>query len=182
MTATVAFSHVGIHVRDLARMERFYSGFMELTVTDRGTLDTWLGRLPYVFLSADPREHHQIVLAGGRPENLAFNVINQISFRVESFARLRDMHRRMPNEEISDIHPVTHGNALSVYFRDPEGNRIELFIDTPWYVDQPIVIPTDFSLPDDELWQWIENKASKLSGFQPVEEWRATIAERMRRR
>ena len=33
--------------------------------------------------------------------------------------------------------PVTHGNALSVYFLDPEGNRVELLIDTPWYVPQP---------------------------------------------
>ena len=53
---------------------------------------------------------------------------------------------------------------------------------TPWYVDQPIVIPMDFSLPDDKLWQWIEDKASNLPGFRPVEEWRAGIAERMRRR
>ena len=35
--------------------------------------------------------------------------------------------------------PVTHGNAVSVYFKDPEGNGIEIFCDTPWHVPQPQV-------------------------------------------
>ena len=52
--------------------------------------------------------------------------------------------------------PVTHGNALSVYFLDPEGNRVEFLIDTPWHVPQPYRIPVDLSLPDEELWASIE--------------------------
>ena len=173
----VAFSHIGIHVRDLEKMERFYSDFLELTVTDRGELDTWMGRLPYLFLSPHP----QVVLAGGRPEHLSFNIINQISFRVEDFATLRAKYNRMPSLEVSDIHPVTHGNAVSVYFRDPEGNRIELFMDTPWYVGQPLVVPMDLSLPDEELWQWIERLARHQPGFRPIEQWREEIALQMRR-
>lgn len=38
-----------------------------------------------VFLSRDPNEHHQLVLASGRPAESnppGFNVINQISLRV----------------------------------------------------------------------------------------------------
>ena len=120
-----------------------------------------------------------MVLAAGRPEAIPFNVINQISFRVENFAKLRDLHRRSTDYEITDMRPVTHGNAVSIYFRDPEGNRIELFCDTPWYVDQPMVIPMDISLPDDALWAWIETEARKLPGFKPVAEWREEIARRM---
>lgn len=177
--ANIAFSHIGIHCRNLASMERFYTGLLELTVTDRGKLDTPLGRLDFVFTSSDPREHHQLVLAEGRPEDVPFNVINQISFRISDFAKLRSLHRRLPEFGASDVRPVTHGNAVSVYFRDPEGNRIECFCDTPWYVVQPMVIPMDLSLDDAELWKWLEDTVRGLPGFQPVEQWRAGVAAKM---
>jgi catechol 2,3-dioxygenase len=38
---------------------------------------------------------------------------------------------------------ATHGNAMSIYFRDPEGNRLEVFMDTPWYCEQPLREPID---------------------------------------
>jgi catechol-2,3-dioxygenase len=76
---------------------------------------------------------------------------------------------------------VSHGNALSVYFRDPEGNRIELFVDTPWYVQQPLRIPMDMSGSDAEIWAWAEREARRQPGFQPVEEWRSALRPRLRR-
>jgi catechol 2,3-dioxygenase-like lactoylglutathione lyase family enzyme len=174
------FSHVGFFVRDLERMADFYSRVLGFTITDRGTLDTPRGPVGLVFLSRDPAEHHQIVLASGRPEELPFNPINQISFRMADFAGLREMHRRIQGEAVSEIAPVSHGNALSVYFLDPEGNRIELFVDTPWYVTQPLRIPMDMALPDEALWQWAEDNARKLPGFRPVEQWRADLEKRLR--
>jgi catechol-2,3-dioxygenase len=68
---------------------------------------------------------------------------------------------------------------LSVYFRDPEGNRLELFVDTPWYVKQPLRIPMDMQLSDRELWAWAEAEARKQPGFKPVEQWRAEVARTM---
>lgn len=47
--------------------------------------------------------------------------------------------------------PLTHGNAWSIYFSDPEGNGVEVFIDTPWHVAQPQGKPLDLSLPNDEI-------------------------------
>ena len=172
----LSFSHVGFFVRDIERMADFYARVLGFAVSDRGKL----GNTSFVFLTRDPREHHQIVMATGRPDNLAFNAINQISFRMGDFAGLREMYRAVQAEQgVSEIAPVSHGNALSVYFRDPEGNRIELFVDTPWYVEQPLRIPMDLSLPDAELWNWAHDTARKLPGYQPVEEWRAALAARI---
>ena len=172
---SLAFSHMGIYVTDAARMEDFYTRMLGFTVTDRGQL----GSITLTFMSRDPREHHQIVLATGRPQAKDFNPINQISFRMAEFAGLREMHRRLEQEGVKELAPVSHGNALSVYFRDPEGNRLELFVDTPWYVDQPMRIPMDMALPDAELWAWAERAARKLPGFKPVDEWRSEIKGRM---
>jgi catechol 2,3-dioxygenase-like lactoylglutathione lyase family enzyme len=175
----LSFSHLGIYVADLARMEDFYGRVLGFTVTDRGTLDTPRGTVKLVFLSRDPGDHHQIVLADGRPRDLPFNPINQISFRLDNLAGLRQMHARVKAEKVAEIAPVSHGNALSVYFLDPETNRVELFIDTPWYVDQPLRVPLDLDLPDAALWAQVETQAKQLPGFKPVEEWRAMITSRM---
>jgi catechol 2,3-dioxygenase-like lactoylglutathione lyase family enzyme len=87
----LSFSHMGFYVRDLPRMSRFYAEVLAFTITDRG----WLGNTQLVFLSRDPSEHHQIVLATGRPEDLTFSVINQISLRVPDLATLREVRNRV---------------------------------------------------------------------------------------
>ena len=171
----VAFSHLGFYVRDLARMEDFYRRVLGFTVTDRGNL----GTVRLVFLSRDPEEHHQVVLASGKPEGMAFNPINQISFRVADVAALRRFHELLEGESITEVHPVTHGNAISLYFRDPEGNRIELFFDTPWYCEQPVREPVDFSCSDEEIMSRAETIARGLPNFKPRQEWVAEMRARM---
>jgi catechol-2,3-dioxygenase len=175
MVPEFTFSHMGMFVADLARMEDFYTRVLGFAATDRGEL----GAIRLLFLSRDPREHHQIVLASGKPDALPFNPINQISFRMAEFAGLREMHRRLVVEKVKALYPVSHGNALSVYFHDPEANRIELFVDTPWYVKQPLRIAMDLRLSDAELWAWAEREARKQPDFKPVGEWRAEMARRM---
>src|SRR3989442_14791733 len=179
MAAKLAFSHFGFFVRDLDRMADFYTRVLGFTISDRGELDTPRGKVSLAFLTRDPREHHQIVLASGRPQDLPFNPINQISFRVENFAGLREFYRAIQDEPVSEISPVSHGNALSVYFKDPEGNRVELFVDTPWHVEQPLRIPMDMSLADDALWKWAEKSVRELPGYKPMEAWRAEMAKRI---
>jgi catechol 2,3-dioxygenase-like lactoylglutathione lyase family enzyme len=175
----LSLSHMGFYVSDMARVEDFYTRVMEFTVTDHGALQTPHGAVQLIFLSRDPAVHHQIVLASGRPEHLAFNPINQISFTADSLATLRQFHQRFVLEGLEEINPVTHGNAISIYARDPEGNRLELYIDTPWYVDQPMRVPVDFDLPDAELMAAVEQHARELPGFRPRSAWQAEMAERM---
>jgi catechol 2,3-dioxygenase-like lactoylglutathione lyase family enzyme len=169
------FSHFGFYVRDLPRMARFYREALRFTQTDAGDL----GAVQLVFLSRDPAEHHQIVLASGRPEALAFNPINQISFRVPDIATLRRFHARLVEHGAEDVQPVTHGNAISIYCRDPEGNRLELFVDTPWYCEQPLREPVDLSLPDEEILSRAEAIAKRLPKFMSRAEWQAGVARRM---
>lgn len=175
----LAFSHVGLYAHDLAVMEDFYTRLLGFTVTDRGDLPTPSGRVDLIFLSRDPQEHHQVVLASGRPAHLPFNVINQLSFRVRDLASLRYFARALAGERASDVTPVTHGNAISLYFRDPEGNRIELFFDTPWHCAQPCREPVDLSAPDDEILAHTEALARGLPGFAPREAWSAELARKI---
>lgn len=179
------FSHMGITVRDVAKMEKFYVDLMGYTVTDRGST----AGLDVVFLSRDPNDHHQIVLASGRPDNLPANTanpmfgpcINQISFHMESLADLKDMHRRLKEAGYKDEDMLcgNHGIGWSIYFPDPEGNILECFVDSEWYIDQPELIPADFSKSDDEILAETKAMCEKAPGFEPMAAWRARIAPKM---
>jgi catechol-2,3-dioxygenase len=176
MSYHLTLSHVGVFVTDMPRMVDFYSGFLGFAVSDRGETSSG-GEI--VFLTRDPREHHQLVLASGRPADLQYNIVNQLSFRVDSLDTLRALQRGLKHEHATELGPITHGNALSVYLHDPEKNRVELLIDTPWYVPQPCRVPVDLSLPDDELWADIERKVRDMPGFRPQAEWKADIEKRI---
>jgi catechol-2,3-dioxygenase len=165
-------------VTDIQRLEDFYVRLLDFTVTDRGQLDGPRGTMDLVFLSRDPDEHHQIVLITGRPRDLPFNPINQISLKADSLATLCAMYRTLLAEKLPDITPVTHGNAVSIYVPDPEGNRLELYVDLPWYVSQPMRVPVDLT-DEATLMQRLEAHARTLPGFRPREQWRAEMARKM---
>jgi catechol 2,3-dioxygenase len=189
MTATLrrapnlAFSHMGLSVRDLAKMEDFYTRVLGFTVTDRGEA----GGMGLVFLSRDPMDHHQIVLATGRPEQMPANTanpqfgpsINQISFKMGALSDLREMHERLVAEGGASLFPANHGVAWSIYAHDPEGNNLEFFVDTEWYFPQPFLIPLDLSLSDAKLRDATLAMCKEQPGFEPYSDWRRKIAPRM---
>lgn len=172
---SLRFSHVGLYVTDMALMTDFYTRVLGLAVTDCGKL----GASTLTFLSRDPRDHHQIVLVEGRPAGLPDRIVNQISFRVDSLAELQRFYRRIRAAQPRDLAPVTHGNAWSVYFRDPEGNRIEVFADTDWHVAQPVREPIDLDRPEETIRRETEAFCRGRPGFRPMADWRAEIAARI---
>lgn len=173
--ARLNLSHAGLFVCDLPRMEALYTGILGLMVTDRGQL----GEMEIVFLSRDPQEHHQVVLATGRPAGHGFTTENQLSFRVDGLTDLRSLHLKAKTGGAASIHSVHHGNAISVYFADPEGNRIEIFMDTPWHVSQPVREAIDFSLSDTALINRIEQRIRLLPGFSSQAAWREQMEKRL---
>ena len=119
----LSMSHIGIYVHDVPKMEDFYTRVLGFTVTDRGKVRG----MDIVFTSWDSKDHHQVILVAGRPKELAYNHINQMSFRVNSVEDLQAVWRNVKDEpEVTDLRGMDHGNAWSLYFRDPEGNRVEL--------------------------------------------------------
>ncbi len=162
---TIALSHFEIRARDLPLMEAFYTVALGFVATDRSADGTM------VFLSADPGEHHQIVLAQAADGDFASGSLDHLAFRVADLAALRRYHEALQGYGDLAVETVSHGTSWSVYFRDPEGNRLELFVDTPWHVAQPLRFPIDLSMPDNELIAWTKERISGLLDFQPAEKW-----------
>ncbi len=145
---SVRLSHLEIVVDQMEPMERFYTGLLGFEVTDRSAQR---GDGEMVFLSQDPDEHHQLVLRQATPDGDRASLLDHIAFRVGSLSELRALHTSARETNVPHIETVSHGSTWSVYLRDPEGNRIEHFVDTPWSISQPCRFEIDLSLADDEL-------------------------------
>ena len=171
------FSHTGLHAFDPDRMIQFYKDVFGFIETDRGVVH---GTIPVVFLSRSARDHHQVVIAGGRTAPIDSVLLNQLSFRLASLVELRAAYEKVIGVDgAADIRCITHGNAFSVYFRDPEGNKLELFTDSPWYVEQPVLEPFDFTQSDEDILSATHELLKDMPGFKPFEEWSVNLQQRL---
>ena len=169
-------THAGLWVRDMETMIDFYARVLDFDVSDRGFVPRYGGRI--AFLSNDPTIHHQIVFAEGRADDSP-STINQLSFTVESLDALREMHQRAVDAGAANLLPRNHGNAWSVYFDDPEGNNIEVYLDSPFHIPQPFGELLDFALSNEEILQATEKRVREVEGFMPRGEWSAERAKVM---
>ncbi len=166
--------HVGIHVRDFEAMLGFYQRVFGFIISDiKRSADRSIA-----FLTSQPDVHHQFVLASGRAPDDHSRVINQISFRVASLAELKRIGTAIKRESLKEVDVITHGTAWSIYFRDPEDNRMEAFVDTPWYIDQPFRAPIDLDQPEEALRRDTETLCRSQPGFKSMEEWQRILARR----
>jgi catechol 2,3-dioxygenase len=175
-TIHARLAHVGIYAHDKPMLERFYSTVLGLMVTDSGTARSGMD---LTFMSANPGNHHQLVLVSGRPDTSGFNPINQISFMVDSLADLRVVHRRALDNGATGMRVVSHGNAWSCYFKDPEGNTVEAYLDTPFHVPQPYGEPLDLEKSDAEILRETEAACRAEPGFMMMDAFQASLANRL---
>ena len=178
MIPQLRFRHVGMFVRDIDRMAAFYRDVLGFVETDRGSARGVM----IVFLTRDPAAHHQLVLSAGRPETSGpLHALQQLSFMVDTLDDLRQVYRNIwDRKDVTGLLPTDHGNAWSLYFRDPEQNRIEIYLDTPWHVAQPHHVDLDLSLSDSVIHRLTEQRVRADPTFKPIEEWRREQAAKLR--
>ncbi|HYR17666.1 MAG TPA: VOC family protein [Mycobacterium sp.] len=90
------------------------------------------------FLTYD-QEHHRIALIKvPRPLRIPgavwkvhrkFFGVDHIAFTYEGLADLIATHRRLADAGIEPVWCINHGPTTSMYYEDPDGNRIELQVD-----------------------------------------------------
>ena len=170
--------HVGLFVDNLAVMKDFYCNVFDLVVTDAGQVAR-LDNRNIVFLSGTDDAHHQLVLIDGKDPKSGPSVVFQMSFFVDALDDLRRVEKRLIANGINAITPITHGNAWSIYSKDPEGNGLEIYLDTPWYVSQPHGKPFDLSKSDAEIYQLTENMIRDNPSFTPQSEWQASMLKKL---
>lgn len=165
--------HFGVNVIDIDAMERFYCDTFGFVASDRGVR---FNGSRIVFLTQSATDHHQLVLIDGRPPQTDYNNINQISFAFGGLDDLRLVYERLVEMDVGDIMQIDHGNAWSLYAKDPEGNPLELFVDSPWYTPQPCRGDLDITRPTDVILFDTEALCRSRPGFALREDWSIQLA------
>ncbi len=139
-------AHVGIHVEDLDRAVAFYRDVLGLQVTDSQP------DMGIAFLSSRPEEeHHELFLAAGRTSPRDSLMLQQISWRCPTLDDVLDFHHRLLAHGVQLDMEVSHGNAIGIYFYDPEGNRNEVYWPTGLTARQVYLEGVDLEAPADEI-------------------------------
>ena len=172
-------THFALFVEDMEKMQDYYTSVMGLTVTNQGPFPDPSVPVDMVFMSSDPTEHHQFVLVTGRPDEVPFALNQQMSFLVEDLDELRLTRDKAAAAGTEEIRVRTHGNAWSIYFRDPEDNLIEVYVHTPWHIPQPHSTALDLDQSNDEIYRWTEAHCRADAGFMMAAEREAKMAEMM---
>lgn len=158
----LSWSHAVLNVRDEKKILDFYTGTLGFNVSDRGPIVENGPNI--VFMSQNKDEHHQLAIVTSRKDEDPSNSLNHLAFRVESFDDVKALNAKLESAGV-DILPLSHGNTLSLYFNDPEGNGLEVFWDTPWHVAQPDGILWDTSLNQEQALAWVEETFSNKPAF-----------------
>ena len=123
-TTHFTVGHVHLKVRDIDRASGFYTKLLGLNVTER------VGH--YLFLSYGQR-HHDIAIneVGAEAESPRDKDVGLYHFAIEvsSLSELKAFFRRLEKANV-DVRPVDHGISKVLYFKDPDGNGIEVYVDT----------------------------------------------------
>jgi catechol-2,3-dioxygenase len=145
MPKVTSLGHLGFYVKDVERSVAFYRDILGLQVSDRSPRGS-------VFMTAQDRlaEHHELLIAPGRQNGTA-NTIQQISFRCASLADVKDFYQLFLERKVPIQRIVTHGNTVSIYFEDPDGNTVEVYWPTRIDVPQPFGKPIDLTKSDEEI-------------------------------
>lgn len=145
-----SIDHINIVVTDLERMVRFYTDLLGNRVTKRVTISgEWIdrvvgltgakGEVVYLELPSGPRIEliRYLSPAGSSPEGLDISNtfgIRHIAFKVEDIDAVYGKLKAAGVEFLSEVQivpdsQVTYAGGVRkrlVYFRDPEGNLLEL--------------------------------------------------------
>lgn len=120
--------HVNIYVRDAERSRQWYEKVLGLH-----TYHNRPGRA--AFMSADKEMSHEVALmqlGADAPGPMRGQVgLNHMAWMVDSLDDLAVAYQRLKANDVTIDAIVDHGISLGIYFRDPDGNGLEVSYEQP---------------------------------------------------
>ena len=117
------FVHVVYRTRRFEQMLRWYQTVFDATVQHQDPV--------LAFLTYDD-EHHRLALIsmpGLPPRDPQSAGTDHVAYTYRALGALLATYRRLKAHGILPHWPINHGVTTSMYYRDPDNNRVELQID-----------------------------------------------------
>src|SRR6516225_9492299 len=117
-----ALHHVTFKTTRLAEMMAWYGTVLGGTINFKDDHNGWM--------TNDQANHRFAFLSVPRleddPDKVKHNAMHHCAFEYESFSDLMSSYARMRDEGIVPAFSLDHGITTSLYYKDPEGNFVEL--------------------------------------------------------
>src|SRR5205085_5638761 len=129
MAKPTKFAHVVYQTRRFDEMLDWYQKVFEAKVVYQNP--------GLAFLTYDD-EHHRFALVNMsvfKPDGVEARErpdtgVNHVAYTYANVGDLLETYARLKQEGITPYWPIHHGMTLSLYYRDPDGNRMEFQVDT----------------------------------------------------
>jgi catechol 2,3-dioxygenase-like lactoylglutathione lyase family enzyme len=132
MARPVKFAHVVYMTRRFDEMIAWYLDVFEARVVHRDPA--------LAFVTYDD-EHHRFAFANldllnpGGGDARAEVGVNHVAYTYKDAGSLLETYARLKAAGIEPYWPIHHGTTLSLYYRDPDGNRMEFQVDVGTLAD-----------------------------------------------
>jgi catechol 2,3-dioxygenase len=124
-TYTTKLGHVHLKVRDLQRSVDFYTKLLGLTITE-------VVADHYAFLSTNERHHEialqQVPVTATQPGRYDVGLYH-VAFEVADKCAFAEAYQTLTKAGVQ-VGPVDHLISWAMYFKDLDGNGIEIYCDT----------------------------------------------------
>jgi catechol 2,3-dioxygenase len=123
-----SLGHVVLRVTDRARAEEFYGDFLGLRLCARFDEDG----MKMAFFTLGNHHDFAVVEVSGESDSANDTAagLHHVAFNIgNTMEELREAKQKLDAAGIA-VQPIDHEVTKSLYFQDPDGNGIELYVDT----------------------------------------------------
>ncbi|MGH8066736.1 MAG: VOC family protein, partial [Candidatus Entotheonellia bacterium] len=122
--------HVLLRVADIERSKAFYTKLLGFEIVEE---DPAHGG---VFMSLGEQGHTLDLFQAENPARAEPATpdrvgVHHIAFMVESEKALKDAYFTLEDQGVEVVRAVDHVSQKSIYFHDPDGNRLEIYYELP---------------------------------------------------
>ena len=122
-----AFAHAVLRTTtdNYAAMTRWYINLLNATIAFE---------VPYFMLLRYDEEHHRIAIAAKpehvpKPKDQRIAEVDHLAYTYSTLTELAQVYTSLKAKDMLPIWTVNHGPTTSFYYRDPDGNKVELQVD-----------------------------------------------------
>jgi len=130
MFKVAGIGHVLLRVTDEEVSKRFYRDVLGFAVAEQ---DPEHGG---VFMTLGDSFHaidlvkHPVGAAAPKPQERSLGLVH-IAFKVPNYAALREAYTHLLDQGVEILRAVDHISQRSLYFNDPDGNGLEIYLELP---------------------------------------------------